>query len=69
MGPDDIIMSYDVRALFTSVPIKPALKIIQKLLEGRPHTSTKDHHDSEEHHLSVGVLPDQYIFYIPRRIF
>ena len=33
MGLDDIIMSYDVKALFTSVPIKPALKIIQKLLE------------------------------------
>ena len=33
MGPDDIIMSYDVKALFTSVLIKPALKIIQKLLE------------------------------------
>ena len=33
LKPDDIIMSYDVKALFTSVPIKPALKIIQKLLE------------------------------------
>ena len=33
MGPDDIIMSYDVKALFTSVPIKPALKIIKKFLE------------------------------------
>ena len=33
MGPDNIIMSYDVKALFTSVPIKPALKITQKLLE------------------------------------
>ena len=30
---DEIIMSYDVKALFTSVPIKPALKIIRKLLE------------------------------------
>ena len=30
---DDIIMSYDVKALFTSVPIKLALKIIKKLLE------------------------------------
>ena len=28
-----IIMSYDVKALFTSVPNKPALKIIQKFLE------------------------------------
>ena len=33
LGPDDIIMSYDVKALFTSMPIKPALRIIQKLLE------------------------------------
>ena len=33
MGPDDIIMSYDVKALFTSGSIKPALKIMQKLLE------------------------------------
>ena len=32
LGPDDIIMSYDVKALFTSVPIKLALKTIQKLL-------------------------------------
>ena len=33
MGPDDIIISYDLKAFFTSVPIKPALKIIKKLLE------------------------------------
>ena len=30
---DDIIMFYDAKALFTSVLIKPALKIIKKLLE------------------------------------
>ena len=30
---DDINMSYEVKALFTLVPIKPALKIIKKLLE------------------------------------
>ena len=30
---DDIIMCYDVKTLFTSVPMKPALKIIKKLLE------------------------------------
>ena len=30
---DEIIMSYDVKALFTSVPIQPALNIIRKLLE------------------------------------
>ena len=35
-GPDGIIMSYDVKALFTSVPIQPALNIIEKLLEEDP---------------------------------
>ena len=31
--PDECIMSYDVSALFTSIPIEPAIKIIQKHLE------------------------------------
>ena len=32
-GPDEVMVSYDVRALFTSVPIQPALNIIEKLLK------------------------------------
>ena len=36
LGPDDIIMSYDVKALFTSVPIQPAIDIIVRLLEKDP---------------------------------
>ena len=31
--PDECIISYDVKALFTSVPIEPAIKIIQQQLE------------------------------------
>ena len=31
--PDECIMSYDVSALFTFIPIEPAIKIIQKHLE------------------------------------
>ena len=31
--PDECIMSYDVRALFTSIPIEPAINIIQKHLK------------------------------------
>ena len=30
---DEVMMSFDVKALFTSVPIEPALKIIEKLLK------------------------------------
>ena len=33
LGEDQCIMSYDVKALFTSVPIQPAISIIAKLLE------------------------------------
>ena len=33
LDPDDIMISYDVRALFTSVPIQPALDVIEKLLK------------------------------------
>ena len=36
LGPDEVIMSYDVKALFTSVTIKPSLNIIEKLLEEDP---------------------------------
>ena len=36
LGPDEIMVSYDVRALFTSVPIQPALEVIEKLLNEDP---------------------------------
>ena len=31
--PEECMMSFDVKALFTSIPIQPTLKIIKKLLE------------------------------------
>ena len=36
LGPDEVMVSYDVRALFTSVPIKPTLEVIEKLLNEDP---------------------------------
>ena len=33
LGSDDVMVSYDVRALFTSVPVQPALEVIKKLLD------------------------------------
>ena len=33
LGPDEIMVSFDVKALFTSVPIQPPLNIIEKLLK------------------------------------
>ena len=31
--PEECMMSFDMKALFTSIPIQPTLKIIKKLLE------------------------------------
>ena len=36
LDPDEVMMSYDVKALFTLVPIKPALDVIEKLLKEDP---------------------------------
>ena len=36
LGPDEVMVSYDVRALFTSVPIQPTLEVIEKLLNEDP---------------------------------
>ena len=36
LGPDEVMVSYDVRALFTSVPIQSALEVIEKLLKEDP---------------------------------
>ena len=47
LGPDEVMVSYNVRALFTSVPIQPALEVIEKLpkedtgLQKRTTMSTK----------------------------
>ena len=36
LAPREFISSYDVSALFTSVPVDPALKVIKDLLEKDP---------------------------------
>ena len=36
LGPDEVMVSYDVRALFTSAPIQPALEVIENLLNEDP---------------------------------
>ena len=59
---DECIMSYDVKALFTSVPIQPAIDIIRKLLEEDRVTPAKNQHISEPHHQPSGVLFKKYLF-------
>ena len=58
-------LSYDVSALFTSVPIEAAINIIQRRLELDPGTPFKNHHESRAYHQPTGVLPEDNIFPIP----
>ena len=41
LDSDEVMMSYDVKALFTSVPIKPALEVIEKLLKEDPSLQSR----------------------------
>ena len=41
LASDEVMMSYDVKALFTSVPIKPALDVIEKLLKEDPSLQSR----------------------------
>ena len=68
LQPEECIMSYDVKALFTSVPIEPAIHIIKQHLRKRQRTSAKNIHDSQKHHPSIGVLHEKYIFSIPGQV-
>ena len=67
LQPNECIISYDVKALFTSVPIEPAIEIIRKHLEDDKDLPTKNINDSKVHHLSVGVLPKEHLFHLSRQ--
>ena len=41
LAPDEVMMSYDVKALFTSVPITSALDVIEKLLKEDPSLQSR----------------------------
>ena len=60
-------MSYDVKALFTSVPIHPAIDVIKKLLEEDGELQQRTKHVSQPYYQPPGVLLEKYIFHLPRQ--
>ena len=52
----DCLTSYDVTALFTSVPIDPVLNIIKDLLEKDEKLQGQNCINSTQHHRSSGIL-------------
>ena len=63
LNQSQCMMSYDVKAHFTSVPTTPATNIIKKLLK-----QDQDLNVSRKHHLSSCVLPQQYLLHVPGKI-
>ena len=68
LGPDEVMVSYDVRALFTSVPIQPALEVIEMLLKARSRPPEENNNVHKTHHGLAGVLPQEHIFHPQRQI-
>ena len=60
----ECITSYDVKALFTSVPVKPAISIIKCKLK-QDTTALQNIHVETSHDHTVGVLPQSYLFHLP----
>ena len=56
LEPGECLSSYDVSALFTSVPIDPALNIIKDLLDKDNTPQEKNSYGSWEYYPPIGVL-------------
>ena len=63
---DESLVSYDVTALFTSVPIPPVLKIIEEKLKEDQELSRRTNMNTKAYHQAVGVLFEKYIFCLSR---
>ena len=68
LKPTECITSYDVSALFTSVPIESAITIIRKKLEMDPELHTRHNHESRASHQPTGVLFENHLLPIPGQV-
>ena len=60
---DETITSYDVSALFTSVPIEAAINIIQRRLELDQELHSRTNVKCRTYHQSTGVLPENNSYF------
>ena len=68
LQPDECMISYDVSALFTSIPIDPAIKITQKHLEDDKDLNKRTSMTVKPHHLSSRILLEKHLFFISRQV-
>ena len=68
LGQDQCMMSYDVKALFTSVPTTKVITIIKQLLEQDQDVQQRTSLSMENILKSSGILHQQYILQLPGEI-
>ena len=61
----EIITSYDVKALFTSVPVQPSIQIVKHRLQQDTTLPQKDLYVHFPNHLPAGVLPHPHLLPLP----
>ena len=68
LEPGECLSSYDVSALFTSVPTDPAFNIIKDLLDKGHHPQGKNCYGSWGHYPPIGVLSQEHLLFFPRPV-
>ena len=66
--PGECLNSDDVSALFTSVPVDPALDIIKDLLEKDPTLKERTVMSVEGHSSFIRILPKKYLLFFSRPV-
>ena len=65
--PGEYFSSYDITALFPSVPVDPVLDIIKDILEKAP-PSRKEQYVSKGHSSFTRILPQKHLLFLPRPV-
>ena len=68
LEPGECLSSYDVSALFTSVPIDPALKSHQGSIGQGHHPQGKNSYGSWGHYPPFGILSQKHLLLFPRPV-
>ena len=68
LAPGEYLSSYDVSALFTSVPVDPALRVIKDLLEKYPTLKDRTVLPVEDIILLLEFCLKNMILFIPRPV-
>lgn len=66
--PDEELRSFDVSALFTSVPVDNALIIIQSRLENDTTLKDRTNFNTQRHYNVTRFMPEVHLFCFPRGI-